>query len=85
MDANKAAALREIGYKVRGVCATCVNGQFKPGSMWGTCAAIQYDHLKHADATRQLSINMLGRCQDGYKPDPKKIADLGKFVEFVEG
>jgi hypothetical protein len=83
MDANKAIVLREIEYTIHGTCATCVNGQFRPGSMWGTCAGWKYDHLKHADSTRQLSINMLGRCLMGYKPDPKKIADLGKFQEFL--
>lgn len=83
MDANKATVLREVGYTIRGSCATCVHGQFR-GSPWGTCAALQYDHLKHAESTRQLSIHVLGRCETGYTPDPKKLADLGKFQEFLK-
>lgn len=83
MDANKAATLRGIEYEIRGTCGTCIHGQFKEGA-WGTCAAWKYDHLKHADSTRQLSIHILGRCLLGYKPDPKKIIGLGKFQEFLK-
>ncbi len=83
MDANKAETLRKIEYKIRPVCATCIHGQFR-GSVWGTCAIWQYDHLKHSDSIRQLSINILGHCSAGYEADPKKIADLGKFQEFVK-
>jgi len=83
VDKNKQKKLREIHYAITGTCATCVHGQFN-GDVWGTCAFWTYDHLKHSESTRQLSIHQLGRCLDGYESDPKKLADLGKFDEFVK-
>lgn len=84
MDQNKLKVLHEIGYKINSSCLTCVHGQFKPSTSWGTCAAKQYDHLKHADSRRQLSIHILGVCKDGFEADPIKIANLDKFAEFTE-
>jgi hypothetical protein len=51
---------------------------------WGTCAAKQYEHLKHADSRRQLSIHILGVCKNGFKPDLDKINNLDKFQEFFK-
>jgi hypothetical protein len=84
VDANKAKKLRELEYVIKGTCATCVHGVFR-GDAWGTCLAWQYDHLKHSEATRQLSIHMSGRCEVGYEPDPTKLKDLGGFGEFFKG
>ena len=82
MDVNKLKVLQEIGYVIKPSCMTCIHGQFK--GTWGTCAAKQYDHLKHSDSRRQLSIHMLGVCKDGYEADEVKINDLGRFAEFAE-
>lgn len=82
MDNNKLKVLKTINYKISPSCMTCIHGTFKPMTIWGTCAAKQYEHLKHADSKRQLSIHILGKCETGYKPDLNKIQDLGRFSEF---
>lgn len=84
MDQNKLKVLHEIGYTIKPSCLTCIHGQFKPMTPWGTCGAKQYAHLKHADSRRQLSIHILGVCKDGFEPDLNKISNLDKFQEFFK-
>lgn len=63
MDRNKLSKLLEIGYELRNTCGNCVYGEFRvPGADWGTCANWTYDHLKHSESQRQLSIHKSGHC-----------------------
>lgn len=81
MDINKLDKLREIGYGIRICCGLCQHSEFPhPGSDFGTCKAHKYDHLKHTDATRQLSINRYGLCQKFVRADD---SNLGTWEEFV--
>lgn len=80
MDKNKLQVLRELPYRVQRVCGLCLHGQF-PTNDWGTCATAVYDHQKHSEAIRQLSITRFGSC-------PKfeagsKVEGLGGFKEFL--
>ena len=63
MDANKLAELRRIGYAVRPSCGLCKHGQF-PSDEWGTCAVRVYQHEKHSESTRNLSVHRNGSCAD---------------------
>lgn len=88
MDENKLKKLRSIDYVIQPTCETCVHGDFKgKAQVFGTCKIHTYDHLKHSDSTRQLSIHAHGHCSE-YKANPTSSvhAALGAWVEFaVEG
>ncbi len=87
MDANKLVKLKVIGYEIRKTCGNCVHSLFaSPGTAWGTCWLYKYDHLKHSEQSRQLSIHRSGRCKDGYKESPTatNALNLGGFAELVE-
>lgn len=62
MDANKLIKLREVGYVVRKTCGNCVFSKLNPSTGWGTCALHAYEHQKHSEAQRQMSIVASGRC-----------------------
>ena len=63
MDANKLMKLQDIGYTIHRCCGLCQHGVFAGKADFGTCALLTYDHLKHTEANRQLSINRYGVCQ----------------------
>ena len=68
MDANKLKKLREIGYKISPSCRICVHGRFPSTlGMWGTCMKFSYDHLKHSDQKRELSVNAFGSCENDFE------------------
>jgi hypothetical protein len=86
MDANKLVKLKVIGYQIRRTCGNCVSSTFpNPSTAWGTCAAHTYDHLKHSDQARQLSIHRAGHCKD-YREHKGATApiNLGGFAELME-
>lgn len=62
MDANKLLKLHEVGYEVRETCGTCLHAQIDRRNDYGTCGFIQYNHLKHSDSERELSIHRSGHC-----------------------
>lgn len=62
MDTNKLKVLQDIGYKVYRTCDLCEHSEFVGPNMFGTCKIQTYDHLKHSDSTRKLSINRSGGC-----------------------
>ena len=64
MDANKKKKLQQIGYRYPNVCKNCASSTFGKGQSWGTCHKHQYNHQKHTDAVRQLSVNAFGICGD---------------------
>lgn len=81
MDANKLERLRAIGYRIQNTCGRCISGAFAVGSSWGTCAWYKYDHQKHTDKTRDLSIHSAGTCPSF---TAKRGERLDGFSEFVE-
>jgi hypothetical protein len=87
MDANKLVRLKVLGYQIRKTCANCVHSFFpNERTAWGTCSKYTYDHLKHSDAKRQLSIHRSGKCEEGYKKSPTATSalNLGGFEQLVE-
>lgn len=70
MDKNKLKKLHEIGYTILPTCGRCANRNFPdPRSDFGTCSLYDYNHLKHSDNPRKLSIHRSGSCKDGFKAD----------------
>jgi hypothetical protein len=70
MDTNKLNKLKEVGYRLQDCCATCVHSLFDIGiqySDFGTCKIHEYEHQKHSDQKRKLSINKYGKCDKGYE------------------
>lgn len=80
MDQNKRIKLQEIGYTIKRVCATCDHSRFNNMSSFGVCRLHRYEHMKHTDATRELSIFRDGHC-DGHK---RNLRNLGAWEEFIE-
>lgn len=81
MDANKRQVLIDIGYKILPVCGLCKHSTFLKEN-WGACNIQTYDHLKHSDAKRQLSIHRFGTCPK-FEIDEIKKSELVKFDEFA--
>jgi hypothetical protein len=78
MDKNKAARLRELGYKLHKTCGRCKHANISRGSSWGSCKEQTYFHDKH-NRTMPLSINASGSC-----PQFKQhsLDDVHGFKEF---
>lgn len=83
MDANKRIVLQQIEYKIHKTCDLCVFGKFKPNNDFGHCINNHYDHEKHTDSHRYLSIHRSGSCAD-FQWDTTKQILIGRFEEFVE-
>ena len=61
MDTNKLKKLESLNYKIYKCCGLCKHANlFKDD--WSTCTIHSYDHLKHSESTRQLSIFKYGAC-----------------------
>lgn len=84
MDPNKLIKLKEIGYKIQPCCRLCKHGDFKPAQSFGTCKIQEYEHLKHSDSKRKLSVNAIGTCSK-FSVDEEKVACwLGtSWTQFV--
>lgn len=83
MDLNKLAELRRIGYKIPKTCRFCKHSRFAIASEWGTCDVHTYEHLKHTDAVRQLSIYKDGACSDKFEMTEQAADLLGAWHEFL--
>ncbi len=78
MDINKLEILKKIGYKVVGCCGLCEYGMFNIGPVFGVCRKYKYDHLKHNDKNRDLSICKYGICNN-----PGKMVYMGEINNFL--
>ncbi|MGH9918088.1 MAG: hypothetical protein ACRD6W_04345 [Nitrososphaerales archaeon] len=84
MDANKLARLKEIDFHVPKTCGLCVHSSFAaPSGEWGECMKHNYEHLKHTENCRHLSIYRGGTCNQ-FEVDSRAVAKLGRFAEFVK-
>lgn len=84
MDANKLKVLREVGYKVRQSCETCIHSDLSPDG-WGYCNKHRYEHLKHSEKQSRLSIHRSGCCTSYQKNEISlALLALHAFSEFVE-
>lgn len=82
MDVNKLQQLKSNNYTIFKTCGFCKHGQF-PNDSWGTCAKLMYEHQKHSDTKRHLSIYIGGRCAEHFELDETKTLLLGAFKEFL--
>lgn len=84
MDENKRQELHRIGYAIRPACWLCKHASFPTkGSVWGTCGANAYEHKKHSETKRELSIHMGGSCPK-FAMDPNSLPPIHGFAEFVD-
>ena len=81
MDANKLVKLQDINYRMCKVCGLCLHGNF-PSYEWGTCRLYKYNHLKHSETTRELSIHKFGSCKH-FELNESRINNLGTFKGFI--
>lgn len=82
VDHNKRYKLYEVGYVVRDTCGRCRHGNFPSSAdVWGTCKQQTYQHQKHTDAQRHLSIHQSGWCRSFERSE---IENLGGFTELRE-
>lgn len=83
MDKNKLKKLIDYGYTIRPCCAFCEYGFF-PHNDFGDCIKKSYDHEKHTESKRYLSINKFGSCDDGFKlAIGKTSSKLGTYYQFI--
>jgi hypothetical protein len=83
MDDNKVEKYHEIDYTILKVCGTCIHARFKPRNVWGTCSKYAYDHMKHTDSHRQLSIYKFGTCPSAEVDNAIRDA-LGKYAILIK-
>lgn len=81
MDANKREKLVQIGYKIQPTCGNCKFLRYGDGG-WGTCTKFTYEHGKHTETTRELSVNEDGHCSSHEFAEPMR-SHLGGFAEFL--
>lgn len=82
MDKNKAIKLREINYKIRGNCGSCIYSIIEQRKAWGVCTHYVYFHEKHENF-RALSIHKDGFCTMCVWKSTKLHTAL-HFEEFYE-
>jgi hypothetical protein len=84
MDANKLAKLNEIHYSIPRTCGFCKHSSIPaPTGEWGECTKYTYEHQKHNEAKRFLSIYRGGTC-DGFELNNDAIQTIGRFMEFMQ-
>lgn len=85
MDENKLKLLKKIDYKIEGTCGICKFGRFaNPAADFGTCDRHTYEHLKHSDSLRALSVFRHGVCGDrGFELDITKFRAMGTYSSFL--
>lgn len=83
MDANKLKTLKEIGYEIPPCCGLCKHSKFNEGSNFGVCSQYSYNHLKHTDKPRELSVHKYGKCKN-YSLSPERTNELHRFVELMK-
>lgn len=74
--------LKDINYKVNITCGLCKHSEFVQNRMWGLCKKFKYQHLKHTDSERDLSVHRCGKCPHGEISD-EGLIELGKFSELI--
>jgi len=85
MDDNKKKVLQEIKYEVHKCCGLCANFmRSHQNGMFGTCIKNGYEHLKHNESQRELSVTIYGGCPD-WEEDRIKKNLLHGFAEFQKG
>jgi hypothetical protein len=87
MDANKKRLLEEVNYRIGACCALCRHGEFSPAGAhgeWGTCQRFRYEHQKHSENPRQMSIVKYGACDGFERAEPYTTSLLGAFKEFLK-
>jgi hypothetical protein len=83
MDENKLTKLKEIDYHVPKTCGLCIHSSFaSPSGFWGECTKHDYNHLKHSDNPRRLSIYRGGTCNQ-FESDPRALDSIHRYAELV--
>ena len=84
MDRNKLEKLKEYGYEIKPCCMFCEYGFFPSFTDFGDCVKKLYEHKKHTEAKRYLSINKFGICKGGFKLGIGKTSvELGSYYQFL--
>ena len=85
MDENKLKKLRQIEYSIRKCCGLCGHSTFMGSDLtdWGMCVKLTYNHQKHSEGLRKLSVNRYGYCEQ-YKQSRYIEERMDKFTEFLE-
>jgi hypothetical protein len=79
MDANKLDKLRAINYQIHPTCGSCVAGSFRVNSEFGLCTVHGYEHQKHSQSDRSLSVHVHGSCESWVGSGP-----AGGWEEFMQ-
>ena len=80
MDANKEKVLDSIHYEIVPCCGLCIFAKMSPDG-WGICVMHQYEHEKHSDRYREVSISQYGYCES-FVRSPQSVEKLGKYKKY---
>lgn len=86
MDANKLKTLQDLKYRIKRCCGICLYGRFANSmQLFGCCEAKKYEHQKHSDAKRCLSVYRYGSCDDfSLNPAVLEMLAAQHWSEFLE-
>jgi hypothetical protein len=87
MDENKRKKLLEIKYKIQPCCGNCKHFFNIAHNIFGVCDKYTYNHLKHNESKRRLSVNEVGICESGHEwidGFDSYQHMIGKFAEFIQ-
>lgn len=82
MDKNKLKVLQEVNYEIKKVCGMCCYMRAGTRAMWGTCTKFSYDHQKHTDTNREMSVHAFGSCSS-FQLGADQVTWLGSFGQFL--
>lgn len=84
MDKNKLQKLKIEKYTILKCCNFCNHSWFSARNDFGVCKIKTYEHEKHTESSRLLSINRYGKCSKHFELDYSKISKLNHYKEFLE-
>lgn len=80
MDDNKLKKLKSVEYKEQLCCYNCLHSDFNSND-FGLCCEIEYNHLKHTDKKRKLSIHKTGHCNKHKLIREVHVANFFNLIE----
>lgn len=82
MDKNKLKVLQDVSYEIKKTCGLCRFMRVGTRAMWGTCMRASYEHQKHTEATREMSVHAFGGCTF-FELGADHAVALSSFSQFL--
>jgi hypothetical protein len=85
MDENKLQKLKDVDYTVKRVCGNCrfFSGEKHESKNFSTCIQHTYEHQKHTESKRYLSVHVTGYCEK-HVWCQQVVGFMHAFAQFME-